>query len=81
MKLHVEIDATPEELRSFLGLPDISALNAELVAKFRENMDQGVAGYDPASLLKPVLPEALQAMSQLQKTFWQTLAGGAKPSE
>lgn len=76
MKLHVEIDATPEELRSFLGLPDVAALNAELIAKFRENMAQGVAGYDPASLLKATMPDAFQAMTQLQKTFWQSLAAG-----
>lgn len=79
MKLHVEIDATPEELRAFLGLPDVSAFQAELMAKLKENMDKGVAGYDPASLLKPYLPEAMQAMTNLQKTFWQALAaGGAK---
>lgn len=82
MKLHVEIDATPEELRTFLGLPDITALNAQLVTQFRENIEKGVADYDPGSLLKPVLPEAFAAMTQLQKTFWQTLAAGAvKPSE
>lgn len=83
MKLHVEIDATPEELRAFLGLPDISALNAELVTKFRDNMEKGVAGYDPASLMKAVMPGvvpgAMEAMTQLQKAFWQSLAG--KPAE
>ena len=31
MKMKIEIDCSPEEARSFLGLPDVSGLNARMV--------------------------------------------------
>ena len=31
MKVHVEIDCTPEEARSFMGLPDVGKANAVYV--------------------------------------------------
>ena len=31
MKIHVEIDCTPEEARSFMGLPDVGKANAVYV--------------------------------------------------
>lgn len=31
MKVHVEIDCTPEEARAFLGLPDVSKANSVYV--------------------------------------------------
>ena len=31
MKIHIEIDCTPEEARSFMGLPDVGKANAVYV--------------------------------------------------
>lgn len=72
MKINLEIDATPEEMRTFLGLPDMGPFYEDLLAKSREYMESGVPGYDPASLLKPILPETAQAFSTMQRAFWQS---------
>ncbi len=70
MKINVEIDATPEELRKFFGLPDVSALQDELMAKFREKMESGMTEYDPIKLMEPYLPDNLKSMEGFQKAFW-----------
>lgn len=66
MKVSVDVDATPEELRRFFGLPDLSPLNEELVATMRQRMQEGAEGYDPFSLMGTGGP----AMETLQKMFW-----------
>lgn len=72
MKIHIEVDVTPRELREFFGLPDLQPMQDELIQKIRENMLKGVEGFDPASLMRPFLPEHLRSLEALQKSFWDT---------
>ena len=67
MKIHFDIDATPSELREFLGLPDIRPLQKEMLEKMREKMLQGVGGFDPQAIMKPFLPPQLQSAEAWQK--------------
>ena len=78
MKINFDIDATPQELRSFFGLPDIEPLQQEMLEIVRKNMQAGMTGFDPASLMKPWLPSQMQNMEALQKAFWD--AFNAPPS-
>jgi len=80
MKVKVEVDATPEELRRFFGLPDVTALQEEMLAKVREKMTAGIAEYDPVKLMEPFLPEHLRSLEGLQKSFWSAMAGGTTQS-
>ncbi|OUD12901.1 DUF6489 family protein [Thioflexithrix psekupsensis] len=75
MKIKIDIEATPQELRNFFGLPDLTPLQDEMLEIIRRNMSAGVEGFDPATLMKPFLPEHLQALSTLQKTIWQAMMG------
>jgi hypothetical protein len=70
MKITFDIDATPQELRTFFGLPDVETLQKELMDQIRKKMLDGVEGFDTLSLMKPMLPEHLLSMSSLQKSFW-----------
>lgn len=38
MKINVEIDLTPEELRRFMGLPDVAGVHQQMLESFTENM-------------------------------------------
>jgi hypothetical protein len=38
MKVNVEIEVTPEELRRFLGLPDVAGLQGDIVHFLREKV-------------------------------------------
>lgn len=41
MKVNVEVDCTPEEMRRLMGLPDLGDLHARFIAKFAEAMEGG----------------------------------------
>lgn len=45
MKIHVEVDCTPEEARTFLGFPDVSKANAVYVDAVSKAM-KGVQSVD-----------------------------------
>ncbi|RKZ83452.1 MAG: hypothetical protein DRR19_19100 [Candidatus Parabeggiatoa sp. nov. 1] len=75
MKIHFDIDATPQELRTFFGLPNIESLQNEMLDTIRKNMAAGVEGFEPATLMKPFLPEQMQSLTTLQKTLWQAMLG------
>ena len=47
MKVNIEIDCTPEEARSFMGLPDVSEANSVYVDNITKAM-QGVS--NPAQM-------------------------------
>ncbi len=40
MKVTINIDCTPEEARSFMGLPDVTAINEAMVKKMTEQMSE-----------------------------------------
>ncbi len=80
MKITVEIDATPQEVRDFFGLPDIQPLQNEILQKLRDDMANGIPGFDPLSLLKPALPAHMQSMETMQNAFWNAFAT-SKPDD
>ncbi len=76
MKIRIDVDVTPEELRSLMGLPEVAPLQEEMLKQIREKMLAGVEGFDAASLLKPYLPDSMQTLTNMQKSFWQAVMGG-----
>jgi hypothetical protein len=38
MKINVEIDLTPEELRRFMGLPDVQGFQQHMLERFGESL-------------------------------------------
>jgi hypothetical protein len=78
MKVNVEIDVTPQEARTFFGLPDVKPLQDEMLDSIRQKMRAGVEGFDPLSLLKPFLPQNMQTVDMLQKSFWKGFSGLVK---
>ena len=81
MKIKIEVDTTPEEMRRFLGLPDVVDIQSDLLAKVRERMQAGAEGYDPLTLLRPFMPENLRSMEGFQKAFWENLSGSSKRND
>lgn len=81
MKIKVDVEATPQELRAFFGLPDVEPLQREMLERVAERMRQGAAGLDPAALMKPFLAPPLQSVEAMQKAFWDALSGAACRNE
>ena len=49
MQIKVEIDVKPEELRRFLGLPDVAGLQEDLMSFLKDKMGQASDGLSPAA--------------------------------
>ena len=71
MKINVDIEATPQELRTFFGLPDVEGLQRELMEEIRQKWKAGMEGFDPATLMAPFLPEHLRSLEAMQRSFWK----------
>ena len=79
MKMTIEIDCTPIEARTFLGLPDVSTLNDHLVAEMKARMDANMAMIQPEELMKNWMAFGGQATDQFQRLMTAAALGGAKP--
>lgn len=67
MKATVEVDCTPEEARAFLGLPDVTALNAHLVKEMKSRMNANLAAVAPEELMRSWMAFGGQASEQFMK--------------
>jgi len=80
MKVTINVDCTPEEARSFFGLPDVQPMQEVVMKKIEERMIANLDAMTPDALLKNWLPAGVQGLEQMQNLFWQSLQG-KKPSE
>ncbi len=77
MKVTVNIDCTPEEARTFFGLPDVQPMQKAMMQDIEDRMKANLAAMDPETMLNTLLPQGIQNWEQLQKAFWvQFNAGG-----
>lgn len=70
MKITFDVDCTPEEARTFFGLPDVKPMQDALLRKVEDRMSANIDAMAPEALLKTWLPASFQGMEQLQKMFW-----------
>lgn len=70
MKIKMEIDMSPEEVRKVMGLPDVEPMQKELMAKMQEKMNNYVDEMsDPEVFMKRIMPMGIQGMDQVQDFF------------
>jgi Tfp pilus assembly PilM family ATPase len=70
MKITINIDCTPEEARTFMGLPDVKPMQEMMMQEVQERMKANLAAMDPETLFKTWLPTGISNIEQLQKMFW-----------
>ena len=73
MKISIDIDCTPEEARSFLGLPDVSPVQELVMERVKAQMDNNLSAMDPEVLMKAWIPQGLKGIEELQRAFWTQL--------
>lgn len=81
MKITVNIDCTPEEARSFLGLPDVQPLQSAVMQQMQDRIMGSLNAMDPEVLLKTWAPLGLQNLEQIQKFFFSQFPGGGGASD
>lgn len=52
MKVTFNVDCTPDEARSFLGLPDVKPMHDALMQKVQKRMSDSIDAMTPEALLK-----------------------------
>jgi hypothetical protein len=73
MKVNVSVEATAQEMREFLGLPNVQPLQEEMLQTLRDNIQRGAVNFDALGLLKPMFPTQFHSMEMVQK-FWEAVA-------
>lgn len=67
MKLHLELDLSPDEARRVMGLPDVSKLQEKLTAEMEKRMMSALdTASDPEAMLKTWFSWGSQGMEQFQ---------------
>ena len=75
MKIKIDIDCSPQEAHSFLGLPDVAPMQEAWLAEVQSRMKDAVAGADLDSLMKTWMPAGPQGWDDMQKAFWAKTMG------
>jgi hypothetical protein len=76
MKVKLDIECTPEEARTFFGLPDVKPLQQTMMKEIENRMMQGLAAMDPNEVMKTWMPATMQGFENLQR-FWSQIATSA----
>tara|TARA_R110000787_G_scaffold7925_9_gene26546 strand:- start:7000 stop:7254 length:255 start_codon:yes stop_codon:yes gene_type:complete len=76
MKITVDIDCTPQEARTFLGLPEVEKMQEAVMKELQAKMLENIGNLDPENMMKTWLPAGIQGMEQMQKLFWSQFAKG-----
>jgi len=74
MKINFDIECTPEEARTFLGLPDVKPMQENMMKEVEDRMKANLSAMDPETMANTWMPVGVQGMEQLQKMFWAQLA-------
>jgi uncharacterized protein DUF6489 len=69
MKITMDIDCTPEEMRAFFGLPDVRPMQEALLKDVQQRLAANLQAMDPEAMLKTWLPATLKGFEQLQEMF------------
>lgn len=84
MKITIEVDCTPEEARSFMGLPDVSAANNVYVDNIAKAM-QGISNPDQlqqyASALAPMGQVGLKMFQSFVENGMKAASRGSEGSK
>jgi Family of unknown function (DUF6489) len=78
MKIKLDIDCTPEEARSFFGLPDVAPLQAAVMKEAQDRMMAALKTMDAEGMFKTWMPSGVEGFEKMQRAFWEGLAGGKK---
>lgn len=81
MKINIQMDMTPEEVRKVMGLPDVEPMQKEMMARMQDKMNTYIDEMsDPEVFMKRIMPMGLQGMEQMQEFFtrFATMAADKK---
>lgn len=80
MQIKIEIDVKPEELRRFLGLPDVAGLQDDVVQFLREKVGQANENFNPSDFVKTNF-ETVRNSPAWKRLMARVIAAEEEPEE
>jgi hypothetical protein len=74
MKVTMNVDCTPEEARTFFGLPDVQPMQEHLLKEMQERLSTNLKAMDPDTMIRAWLPATMEGFEQLQDIFTSQLS-------
>lgn len=81
MKVTVNIDCSPQEARSFFGLPDVEPLNDQLVAEMSRRMSENMELMEPEALMRHWMQVGGRMSDQFMDLMNQAASGGGSSNK
>lgn len=85
MKVHIEMDMTPEEARAFMGLPDVRPMQQKMMDEMQSRMKAAFDANDPEGMMRAWMPFSslgmgggTEAFQKLQRAMWDSAAAMLK---
>ena len=73
MKITVDVDCTPEEVRRVFGLPDMTPVNDALMNTITARIEKGIGTDDVEKIVRLWMGGASAGLGELQKGLWSIL--------
>jgi uncharacterized protein DUF6489 len=68
LKFTIDIDCTPQEARTFLGLPDVESVQKALYSEIESRLRTALDRMDPERMIETWMP-AVKGWEDLMKAF------------
>jgi len=81
MKFTVNVECSPEEARRFMGLPDVTPINEQLVAEMGKRMQTNLKLMSGENLMSSWMSVGAQAQDAFVKLMTSAASAGAAPRE
>jgi hypothetical protein len=81
VKIHVDIDCTPDEARTMFGLPDLKPMQQALMGEIEARLMKAMQAMEPDALIKMWLPASVAGIEQWQKFLWSRFTSGREEGE
>ena len=84
MKVNIEMDMTPEEARTFMGLPDVQPMQKKMLEEMQARMKAAFDANDPEGMMKAWMPISYgmgggaDAFQKFQKAMWDNASAMMK---
>ncbi len=75
MKMRIEVECSPEEARRFMGLPDVTALNDQLVDEMGKRLQANMAMMAPDALMRSWMTMGGQAQEAVMNLLTASTSG------
>jgi hypothetical protein len=69
MKVTMNVECTPEEARTFFGLPDVQPMQEHLLREMQERLSANLKAMNPDTMIRTWLPTAVRGFEQWQDMF------------